>query len=120
MAPSFIKKWKKHFYTTDLNKLDKIKCSPLSDILDRSSLKDQNIDFLSLDVEGGEYEVLKTLNFAAHQFGVIFYEADEHNPLKNSAMKALLESYGYPFRIHALRSNFHVNANFHKIYADIL
>lgn len=53
------------------------------------------MDLLSLDVEGAEFEVLKTIDFKKQQFGVIFYEADEHNALKNEMMKSMLEANGY-------------------------
>ena len=73
----------------------------------------------SLDVEGAEFEVLKTIDFTAQQFGVIFYEADPHNVVKNEIVKSYLEARGYTFREHALRSNFHVNERFHDIYAHV-
>ena len=79
-----------------------------------------HVDMLSLDVEGAELEVLRTLDFDKHQFGVIFYEADEHDPVKNVAMKTLLADNGYDFVIHTLRSNFHVNRRWHEIYSSFL
>ena len=51
----------------------------------------QMIDFLSLDVEGAEFEVLKTIDFDKVEFGISFYEADGHDPLKNQAMMTFLE-----------------------------
>ena len=71
------------------------------------------MDFFSLDVE---FEVIKTVDFSSVQFGVIFYEADTHNPMKNEAMKTFLEAKGYPFRTHVTGSNFHVNSRWHEIY----
>ena len=113
MTPSFIDQWHK-----EGGKQTKIRCEPLSTILEQSSLDTaaRAIDFLSLDVEGAEFEVLKTVDFDSVDFGVIFYEADEHNPLKNQAMITFLEERGYMFREHKLRSNFHVNIRWHHVY----
>ena len=118
MAPSFVAGW----HGGDKSHITKIGCEPLSKILERSTLatKTTTIDFLSLDVEGAEFEVLKTIDFENVEFGVIFYEADDHNPLKNQAMITFLEERGYSFREHTLRSNFHVNTNWHDMYSDFL
>lgn len=114
MAPSFFERWHPN---VDKSALPEIPCKPLSEILDMSSLNTNAvIDFLSLDVEGAEFEVVKTLDFSRHIFGVIFYEADGHDPAKNEAMKTFLEMNGYPFRFAQLRSNFHVNSRWHEIY----
>ena len=61
----------------------------------------KHIDFLSLDVEGAEFEVLKTIDFTAQQFGVIFYEADPHNVVKNEIVKSYLEARVYISRTRA-------------------
>jgi len=117
MAPSFVSTW--HPENAEHTK---IRCEPLSNILEQSALRTetQMIDFLSLDVEGAEFEVLKTIDFDKVEFGIIFYEADEHNPLKNQAMITFLEERGYRFREHTLRSNFHVNIKWHHMYGDFL
>ena len=115
MSKSFLKK---HYPDLDTKRMRKIKCKPLSLIIEESSFaKNEVIDFLSIDVEGAEFEVLKTLDFNKHQFGVIFYEADGSNPQKDSDMKTRLEMHGYPFQVYAKGSNWHINANFHYIYA---
>ena len=117
MTPSFVRSWH-----PENAKQTKIRCEPLSNILEQSSLntKTTMIDFLSLDVEGAEFEVLKTIDFDKVEFGIIFYEADDHNPLKNQAMITFLEERGYRFREHTLRSNFHVNIRWHHVYGDFL
>lgn len=117
MAPSFVREWH-----PENAKHTKIRCEPLSNILEQSSLniKTTLIDLLSLDVEGAEFEVLKTIDFDKVEFGIIFYEADEHNPLKNQAMITFLEERGYRFLDHKLRSNFHVNIRWHHVYGDFL
>ena len=116
MAPSFIATWHSNS-TKKPATLSRISCKSLSDILDESSLpQKQVIDFLSIDVEGAEFEVVQTIDFSRHVFGVIFYEADEYNPVKNEVMKTFLESKGYTFRSSANRSNFHINNRWHEIY----
>lgn len=118
MPLSFREKWHAGKNVEDL---PKIACRPLHGLIDQSdSLKGQLIDFLSLDVEGGEFEVIKTINFEENKFGLIFYEADIHNPLKNEAMKTFLEKNGYIFRFHLGGSNYHVNHDWELIYQALL
>lgn len=100
-----------------------IKCLPLNKIISNANITTNGhafFDFFSLDVEGGEYDVLKAINFDTLAFGVIFYETDEHNALKNMITREFLESKGYPFVTHYERSNWHININFFSIYEDIV
>lgn len=51
------------------------------------------IDYLSIDTEGSEYEILKVFNFEEFTFGVITVE---HNfTLQRDKIFALLTSHGY-------------------------
>ena len=53
----------------------------------------QHVDFLSVDTEGSEFEILNAFDFSKYSFGAICVE---HNYLKNRPkVKALLESNGY-------------------------
>lgn len=52
------------------------------------------IDFLSVDVEGHEFEVLRTFDFGRYRFGFICVEQHAHDISKNS-VAALLETAGY-------------------------
>ena len=54
------------------------------------------IEFLSLDTEGSEYEILKTVDFGTYTFG---YICVEHNMIEEPRQKirALLEANGYVF-----------------------
>jgi FkbM family methyltransferase len=100
-----------------------IKCLPLNQIISDANITTDGhafFDFYSLDVEGGEYDVLRAINFDTLAFGVIFYETDEYNTVKNSVVRTLLESKGYPFVAHYQRSNWHININFHSIYHNIV
>jgi hypothetical protein len=100
-----------------------IKCLPLSTIILNTTARTNGhafFDFFSLGVEGAEYEVLKSIDFDAISFGVIFYESDQHNPLKNVITRSFLESQGYPFLVDYQESQWHVNANFANLYSNIV
>lgn len=62
---------------------------PLSDILDESNAP-AIIDFLSLDVEGAELEVLKGVDFSKHKFKFILVECRDIERLRS-----FLEGKGY-------------------------
>ena len=51
----------------------------------------------SLDVEGAEYEVLKSINFEVVTFDLIIVEADRSNVEKDTNVRNLLEKNGYSF-----------------------
>lgn len=119
MSFDFVKHWHNKLANQN-NVLSEIQCLPLSSILDYTFLKKKHIDFLSLDVEGAEFEVIQTVDFNKHQFGLIFYEADKTNPSKDEAVKTFLEKNGYPFKFHNLRSNFHINKFWDKIYKNVI
>lgn len=58
-----------------------------------------HIDFMSLDIEGGEFEVLKGIDFEKYTFSLM---AIEHNGVKSAIenITALLESKGYKMLFH--------------------
>ena len=54
------------------------------------------IDYLSLDTEGSEYEILRTLDFNKYKFGYINVENNFTEP-KRSLVKDLLINNYYSF-----------------------
>ena len=83
MSDSFRSTWHPEEKVDDMTVVD---CVPSQQHYRKFRLWPGNTsDFLSLDVEGAEYEVIKTLDFRNVQFGIIFYEADSHNFKKNHA-----------------------------------
>ncbi len=52
------------------------------------------IDYLSVDTEGSEYEILKDFDFNKFQFGIITVEHN-HNKINRDRLYALLTSKGY-------------------------
>jgi len=67
----------------------------LNDLLDRFEAPNF-IEYLSLDTEGSEYEILKTLNFNKWQFGIIDVEHNFVEP-RRTMIKQLLCSNGYTY-----------------------
>ena len=64
----------------------------LNDLLEKY-LAPRYIDYLSIDTEGSEYEILSALDFEKYSFGVI---TCEHNfTPQREKIQALLESHGY-------------------------
>ncbi len=72
----------------------KVECRTLTQIIDESDLKDC-IDFLSIDVEGHELTVLKTLNFESYKPSLICLEDNT----KGECLKChnYLKKHGYTY-----------------------
>jgi FkbM family methyltransferase len=64
-------------------KIKKIKVKKLNNILERN--KFYKIDFLNIDTEGSEYQILKTINFKRYNIKLICIEILTHN--KQSIIK---------------------------------
>jgi FkbM family methyltransferase len=66
-----------------------VPCFLLQDILKKQGIS--KVDYLSLDTEGGELEILKTIDFSAIDIDII----DVENNYGNPAFKTFLESKGF-------------------------
>jgi hypothetical protein len=109
MSPIFLKQWHPNI---DPSKLEKIKCDSLANLLGSKELVHvRHVDFFSLDVEGGELEVLKTFPFNDVTIGVLLIENDGSNKKKEDAIRDLLKSHGYCFREAKLRSDWFVQCD---------
>ncbi|CAK0733424.1 hypothetical protein CVIRNUC_000273 [Coccomyxa viridis] len=88
MTPEFKKQWfrkKAHELPADA---ELVSCVPLGLVLEMFGIR--HIDFLSLDVEGAELEVLKTVNLTQVSVDVLVVEMDGSNPGKDEAVRELL------------------------------
>lgn len=74
-----------------LTRVIKVKCVPLQKILDKHNIK--NIDYLSVDVEGGELQVLQSIDFNRTNIDIIGFEGN----YKDDAEKCInfLQEKGY-------------------------
>lgn len=83
-----------HKNFVDANKSSiQVKTISLLDLLTKYNAP-QFIEYMSLDTEGSEYEILKTFNFEKHIFGLIDVEHNYVEP-RRSNIRDLLLSNGY-------------------------
>eukprot|EP00571_Detonula_confervacea_P003828 CAMPEP_0172322050 /NCGR_PEP_ID=MMETSP1058-20130122/44885_1 /TAXON_ID=83371 /ORGANISM="Detonula confervacea, Strain CCMP 353" /LENGTH=300 /DNA_ID=CAMNT_0013037689 /DNA_START=86 /DNA_END=985 /DNA_ORIENTATION=+ len=100
-TPSFRNQWWKDLSLDNNPKVEKINCDTLDSLLIKHAPTTTYFDFFSLDVEGAELSVLESIDFDRVQFGIIFLEADNHNGIKNLAIRQFLEKKaGYSFLYH--------------------
>jgi len=113
--------FQKQFWTEEaIQNAQVVKCKPLKDILQETVGPKFFFDFFSLDVEGAEHKVISSIDFDQVGFGIVLVEADEHNELKNMAVRTLFESNGYIFLREHSRSYWFVNRDFASIYEDLV
>ena len=100
MPDSFRKNW---YGTEDMpQSAEVVPCVSLGSILQTFSIS--HIDFFSLDVEGAELEVLRTLDLSALHFKVIVVEQDGLNTTKDEAVRELLLAHNFELYVNkALR-----------------
>lgn len=85
-----------HKYTVDKNKKTvTVKTISLNDLLEKYKAP-SFMEYLSLDTEGSEYEILKALDFSKWKFGLIDLEHNHIEP-RRSQIKQLLCSNGYTY-----------------------
>jgi len=85
-----------HTKAVNANKTSiKVTTISLNDLLDKNNAPNF-IEYLSLDTEGSEYEILKTFNFNKYIFGLIDVEHNYVEP-RRTEIKNLLLSNGYVY-----------------------
>lgn len=84
---------------------------PICDILKKDDRA--YIDFLSIDVEGGEQVVLETLDFSVPIY-VVCIELDGHNPEKDVNCRTILQKNGFTFKKRFSINEFWVNDNYFR------
>ena len=92
---SDIKLAKIHFRNGFQKKL--IDTRTLDSIINKSKFKNKKIDFLNIDVEGGEFHVLKSLNFKKNRPKLICIEIHNHEEMYNSSIDYLKRNPVYKF-----------------------
>ena len=86
-----------HKQTVDKNKVSvQIQTISLMDVLERANAP-SFIEYMSLDTEGTEYEILKPFDFNKYTFGLIDVEHNYIEP-RRTEIKNLLLSKGYVYK----------------------
>jgi FkbM family methyltransferase len=88
MSDDFKERWHSDFEGNALS----VPCAPLSDMLSDTGVK--KLDLFVLDVEGGEFEVIKTMDWTV-EVCVWLVEMDGTNPEKDSNVENILVENGY-------------------------
>eukprot|EP00191_Tetraselmis_sp_GSL018_P013002 CAMPEP_0177586924 /NCGR_PEP_ID=MMETSP0419_2-20121207/5352_1 /TAXON_ID=582737 /ORGANISM="Tetraselmis sp., Strain GSL018" /LENGTH=193 /DNA_ID=CAMNT_0019076889 /DNA_START=451 /DNA_END=1032 /DNA_ORIENTATION=+ len=113
MAPSFRKQFHKRLLRGRRSS-NTIQCKPLTSLVDTSN--NPYFDFFSLDVEGAELQVLRSIDFSKIGFGVVFFEADGRNAAKEKEATKILKEAGYKFCGHRSRSMWFLNRDIACMY----
>jgi hypothetical protein len=114
---SFRHKW---WRDNTLHQRQPIQCSPLSQLLQKRMQLPCLTDFFKASISKAlnslrSYHLTNTVAFA-----IVIAEADEHNGLKNMAVRSLLESHGYVYLYDKERSQWFMNRNFHATYRSVV
>jgi len=85
-----------HKHVVDRNKVQiKVQTQTLTDLLDENDAP-RFIEYMSLDTEGSELEILRGLDFKRYQFGLIDIETNYVEP-RRTQIRHLLTNNGYDF-----------------------
>ena len=79
----------------DLKEIVDVYTITLNDLLERNNAPTY-IDYLSLDTEGSEFEILKSVDLKKYKFGIIDVEHNFVEP-RRTQIRNLLENNGYKF-----------------------
>jgi len=95
-----------HMLSGDIKRIDlarvnttnqiKVKTMNFTDLLDDAQAP-SFIDFLSLDTEGSEYDILVGLDHSKYKFGYISVEHNYKEPTRSN-IRSFLESNGYKYK----------------------
>lgn len=93
-----------------------IETSTLEEILENNLPKNQEIDFLSIDVEGLDFMVLKSNNFEKYRPKVILIEILEStlDNIQNNEISNFLRNYNYSIYAKAVNTVLFIENNFFK------
>ena len=91
-----------------------IETTTLENILDENLPRNKTIDFLSIDVEGLDFKVLKSMNFEKHQPTVILIEILGSNlqDINNSEIALYLKNKGYEAYAKTINTVFFIKNEF--------
>ncbi len=106
MTNSFIDQWHSS------SGIRKVKTTTLDNIFQEKNIK--YIDFFSLDVEGGELDVLKTIDWKNISIYLICIELDGRKEEKDNKCREILIDNGFIFKVKMCINEFWLNPNYFR------
>ena len=93
-----------------------IETSTLEEILDTNLPRGQEIDFLSIDVEGLDFMVLKSNNFSKYKRKIILIEilGSSLNDIEKNEISKYLKQYDYSLYAKAVNTVIFIERKFHE------
>lgn len=96
--------------------LDHVQCYPLSDLL--AALGVSHVDYLSLDVQGGEPAILKTIDFHQLRIDVVGVEVYDDDLVVRRKMSYLMKRFFEKTKLYRLVSQPLIDMVFRRIDFD--
>lgn len=87
-------------------KIIEVECYPFNELMDKFGIT--HIDFLSVDTEGNEYEILSSIDWEKYSIDVITVENNYNDP----RFQSFLESKGFELATHIWPDAIYVNKAF--------
>eukprot|EP00977_Amphora_coffeiformis_P003224 scaffold597_cov176-Amphora_coffeaeformis.AAC.30 len=120
-SPEYREKWWPN--VLDPKYLPTIDCLPLQDILDQHIERTEHgfhyFDFFSLDVEGGEWNALQSIDWDRTAFGVLFLEAPDSKGLERDSIITYVQRRGYGYLGEKNNSLWFLHGDFYEIYSHV-
>ncbi len=107
MSCQFKKRWHKR------SKKQLIQTTTLEDLFLENNIK--YIDLFSLDVEGGELDVLNTINWDNIEIYLFCIELDNNDPIKDDQCRKILKEHNFVFKHKIGINEFWINPNYSRI-----
>ena len=89
-------------------KEQKIKSNKLTNIINETKYKNRKIDFLNIDLEGADYEALKSLDFNIYRPKLVCVEIYDEN-IENSNINLFLKNLNYTKKWSATYSHLYID-----------
>lgn len=103
--------WKKHFEFSDDDQ-ETLVTRTLTSILDEHWRSGDSIDVLTIDVEGHDMQVLKSLDLSRYRPKIVVIEMHEFEGVESTEIYQYLAGNGYRLKYFAVLNAFFVDANY--------
>jgi FkbM family methyltransferase len=100
--------WKKHFEFSDADQ-ETLTTRTLTSILDENWAAGDGIDLLSIDVEGHDFQVLRSLDLTRYRPKMIVIEIHSLEMMEENEIYRYLTSNGYAFKYYAVLNAYFVD-----------